>query len=734
MRRRPGRRPQVRRGRRAYGKRNFSFENRRPVRHPRDPGWRRDRGRPGFVLRLNGPATEASVLANVWCESSGSVTAFRCATDAATRAALLKHFRLEKAKRSRTHARVPADPPFRDEDATRVRRGRRGAGRLANESKSASTSCAPALHREFFVRARERESALHAAASDATALHRTIDAQDGRDRSCCAARRDRSRRNSTATTRDDEVDAIEFAGAVARTRAIYRSSCRPKLKDSSGRKLANADLFPLKTSTGADAAAREVFVVDIRHHRALRRARTCPRMMPVTLRHVEADLQVQGLNPGTSSETKLKVMPTRKSVAGSAPSIVSTALQWRARESKADAAGASKRHRTGVRAGQQRRRPADRHALAVLLAGQAGVEALSMPAADPKSLRPFEVVGIPLAKPGFYVVELASPALGKLAARQAAAHVCAHFGAGHEPRRALQAGRENSVVWVTTLDSGKPVPSAQVRVTDCNGKQVATGKTDASGLAHVSNSLAPCVPATKTATATTATSSSRASTIRDRPRHGIRALGLESRHRVVAFQRAPTEPRPDDRAHTVFDRTLLRAGETVSMKHLMRDETLNGFGLPQRFPVAGDHPAEGSGSRSRSNGATGAADHSADTTFPSRRPRSSVNTARRTAPRPATTRLGRFDDHRQFRVEEFRLPVFKVNRPPRQETGRSSRQRRRRSTCRSIRGRGGRRRICRCSVSAMVRRQVALVRSSTMASASRRPESPRQRGERFHRR
>jgi hypothetical protein len=27
---------------------------------------------------------------------------------------------------------------------------------------------------------------------------------------------------------------------------------------------------------------------------------------------------------------------------------------------------------------------------------------------------------------------------------------------------------------------------------------------------------------------------------------------------------------PDERAHTVFDRSLLRVGETVSMKHLLR--------------------------------------------------------------------------------------------------------------------------------------------------------------------
>jgi len=41
-------------------------------------------------------------------------------------------------------------------------------------------------------------------------------------------------------------------------------------------------------------------------------------------------------------------------------------------------------------------------------------------------------------------------------------------------------------------------------------------------------------------------------------------------------------------AHTIFDRSLLRAGETVHMKHLMRRHTREGFSLPppDRMPDA----------------------------------------------------------------------------------------------------------------------------------------------------
>ena len=45
-----------------------------------------------------------------------------------------------------------------------------------------------------------------------------------------------------------------------------------------------------------------------------------------------------------------------------------------------------------------------------ILAGQQGVRSIKVP--KPEGARAFEVVGIPLKQPGFYVVELASPKLG----------------------------------------------------------------------------------------------------------------------------------------------------------------------------------------------------------------------------------------------------------------------------------------------------------------------------------
>jgi hypothetical protein len=105
------------------------------------------------------------------------------------------------------------------------------------------------------------------------------------------------------------------------------------------------------------------------------------------------------------------------------------------------------------------------------------------PIAVPKPLgvKAFEVIGIPLAAPGFYVTELASPRLG-----------AALFGIRkpYYVRTAtlvtnlsvhVKLGRESSLVWVTRLADAKPVAGAQVIVRDCKGRSYFQGRSDASG-------------------------------------------------------------------------------------------------------------------------------------------------------------------------------------------------------------------------------------------------------------
>ena len=53
-------------------------------------------------------------------------------------------------------------------------------------------------------------------------------------------------------------------------------------------------------------------------------------------------------------------------------------------------------------------------------------------------------------------------------------------------------GRENAAVWVTSLDKGKPVAGAKVRVSDCRGRELAQAITNEQGVAHDRGAVARC--------------------------------------------------------------------------------------------------------------------------------------------------------------------------------------------------------------------------------------------------
>ena len=140
-------------------------------------------------------------------------------------------------------------------------------------------------------------------------------------------------------------------------------------------------------------------------------------------------------------------------------------------------------------------------------------------------------------------------------------------------------GRSSSLVWVTTLDRGRPVAGARVAVNSCNGKPLWTGTTDASGLARIERGFddggeQKCV-----------SSDGLFITARSQDAQGDDLSfvfsrwnrGIEPWRFNIATARGPAN---DHRAHTVFDRTLLRVGETVSMKHFLRVATAAGLALP----------------------------------------------------------------------------------------------------------------------------------------------------------
>jgi hypothetical protein len=195
--------------------------------------------------------------------------------------------------------------------------------------------------------------------------------------------------------------------------------------------------------------------------------------------------------------------------------------------------------------------------------------------AKPGGRRPEEVIGIPLGQPGFYVVELASRELG-----------AATLGAGQTRYVATAAlvtdlgvhflwGRESSLVWVTRLSTGQPVTGAEVAISDfCTGETRWRGRTGGDGTAAVTDSLGdpsgsgsclwnhPLLVLAKSGEDLSFTESTWSQGI------GPYEFGLPVGSEYTA-----------NIYDTVLDRTLFRAGETVSMKHFLRRHVSSGLAV-----------------------------------------------------------------------------------------------------------------------------------------------------------
>ncbi|HMN58699.1 MAG TPA: MG2 domain-containing protein, partial [Ottowia sp.] len=301
-----------------------------------------------------------------------------------------------------------------------------------------------------------------------------------------------------------------------------------------------------------------------------------------------------------------------------------------------------------------------------LLAGQPGVQSIALPDAPKTGERPFEVIGVPLA-PGFHVLEVSSPLLGQslldpaygaqraMVVRTAVlvTNLAVHF----------KLGRENALAWVTTLDQGRPVAGAAVQVSDCHGKPVAQASTDAQGLAHFKD--VPPNPPSCAREGDWLGDFQQAYFVSARAQnHGVADMAFtwSSWQRGIEPWRfnvpTSTEPTPDTRAHTVLDRSLLRAGETLSMKHLIRTETQAGFGLPKQDPTRLVITHLGSGQEYTQPLAwrtTATGGRSAESTF-------AIPQAARLGVYAISLRGAGDDgpsvDSGRFRVEEFRLPLM----------------------------------------------------------------------------
>ena len=405
---------------------------------------------------------------------------------------------------------------------------------------------------------------------------------------------------SLPASKDEDrlIDAISFNAPFAEQSALTLTV--PKaLKDASGRSLQNADSFPLAVSIDRLPPLAKFSAAPFGVLERLAEPDGVA-LLPVTLRGVEPALSVKGL---AVEARQSATTPTGGKVSSYRPSTDADIIAWfqkvqrydnftvTRRVARKDVNSALPQSIDPVPKGQEDQ---VQTRMVSLLQGQAGVKTLDLPAPSGQVARPFEVVGIPLPA-GFHVVEIASPKLGTslLDERHGAGRTMVVRTSALVTNLAVhfKLGRENAMAWVTTLDKGAPVANAQVRVSDCKGREVGQAVTNLQGLATLSG-LSPEPPncGAEDAYRIAYFVSARAAQPAAGGKGSVEDLAFTwtDWHRGIEPWRfnLPTsrQAQSDMRAHTILDRSLLRAGETVSMKHLLRSETAQGFGLISEPP------------------------------------------------------------------------------------------------------------------------------------------------------
>ncbi|MBY4599148.1 alpha-2-macroglobulin [bacterium BD-1] len=619
-----------------------------------------------FVLRLNGPATSESVRAAVWCavDGVGERVPVRL-VEGDTRTAVLKAVGSEREAKQdprRYHAlscnrrltpatrvqvvygqgvMTPSGLSSKQEQRFAFKVREPFAASVSCERENAQAACMPIrpISLKFSAPVERKLLQEIRLRSDRGEYRPTIEAGDA----------------------DALIDRIEFSGPLPE-RAALTLTLPPDLKDASGRPLSNANTFPFKLSTSpmpplAKFAAAPFGIVE----RFAEGPGSQP-MLPVTLRHVELQLKASALQISRlQAESDAEI------------------IDWYRRVQRYDGFAVS-RAMAAKDLRQPLPPPIDEESkttvqprLLSLLAGERGVQTLQLPMPkEGQDTRPFEVVGIPLA-PGFHVLEIASQRLGQslldekygsartMYVRSSAlvTNLAVHF----------KLGRENALAWVTSLDKGQLVAGATVRVSDCRGRELAKATTDAQGIARFKG-LSPDAPVCQT----------HEDDYSDYPQgYFVSARALTGSTEDMAFTwsswqkgiepwrfNVPTtrDAQPDLRAHTVLDRPLLRAGETVSMKHFLRTETSAGFGLPDRQPDTLVITHVGSGQEYTQPLAwrdtrTGGRSAESEFAIPKMAKLGVYQVALRQSAHPKKPDdYSRSFDTGQFRVEEFRLPVL----------------------------------------------------------------------------
>lgn len=460
------------------------------------------------------------------------------------------------------------------------------------------------------------------------------------------------------------VDYVRFKGPFPES-AEFTLSLPPDFRDDAGRALQNADQFPLVSKTAAYpplvkfATSSFGLIERFAYAPAGGSDVDSPPSMPLSLRSVESSLATQEL---TVSAGKVADYATQDDL---------EVLRWYSRVFRMDESRLTLSQIKAVMADQpwvydntKENEPYLDTRGVSMLHDQPGTRELVLPGITTDAERPFEVIGVPLPDPGFHVIEVASSRLGASLLASATPMYVRTTALVTNLSVHIKTGRDDMLAWVTTLDDGLSVPNASINVLSCTGVVLASGVTDAQGIWHhpqpVPEQIDECL--NNQASGIYVSARIPADHPQARGKADFSFAFSDWNNGIQAWRfNVPTDTstQPTHVTHTVLDRPLFRAGETVSMKHFIRDQTRDGLAVP-----AGPRPTrlviahEGSGDSQELpvqwvKTATGGLSATSQYVL------------------PKTAKLGMYSlslvsdtdpygwyDNAQFRVEEFKLPLL----------------------------------------------------------------------------
>ncbi len=633
-------------GERLVGSSRFSFDTGGPAVRATLPheGWEEIDESQVFLLRTDAAATAASVEAHAWCAVDGlnERIPLQVLTGAARQRVLDERkalgyddFQLLWKTGEVSRARV-RNRSFEKTDAlvNVVRCGRPlppgaqvminwGAG-IATPSgiaTAADQTLAFKVRPAFLAQVECTRTNAKAGCMPVLPLTVTFSAPVARDKALGVRLRDATGKlwepDGAGEGKAPTLERVSFPGPLPASSTV--TILVPQgFTDDAGRSLANAARFPLAVRIDAFPPLVK-FTGDF----GILEAREGG-VLPVTLRNVERAL------PARSTD-----IPARLLKVGSDPKAI---LQWMRRVEESQAP-------RGSYVGGPPRVWRDQTGSTSVFDGEPGLTRFAVH--KPLGPRPEEVIGIPLKAPGFYVVELRSEVLGAALLGEARPRYVSTSALVTDLSVHFKWGREGSLVWVTRLSTGAPVGAAAVLVTDgCDGRTLWEGRSDASGRAAIAAHL----PAPEQGNCNWGTHHPLMVLARTPDDFTFTLTTWNQGITPYDFSLPVGSAEAADIYTTVLDRTLFRAGETVSMEHVLRRHVSSGIALQPQASHRASVRHTGSDQR-----------YTLEAGFDP----SGVGTSRWQIPKEA--KLGDYevsiDNHvtAHFRVEEFRLPSMRAS-------------------------------------------------------------------------